>query len=104
MNDMAERLGTPQQTIFHNRIVLSPIIVAISFPDNKCRMKRTVLLHKIDTECFVIGPRMPLENSKIRSICTDGDTEPRSVSQDRFPKRRIQPTRVKQPFPASDNR
>jgi hypothetical protein len=47
MNDMAERLGTPQQTIRGNRIMLSPIIVAISFPDSKCRMKRSVLFHGI---------------------------------------------------------
>ena len=46
MNDMAERLGAPQQTIRDNRIVLSPIILAISFPDSKCRMKRGVSLHR----------------------------------------------------------
>ncbi len=47
MNDMAERLGTPQQTIPDNRIVLSPIILAISFPHSNCRMKRGVCLHGI---------------------------------------------------------
>jgi len=36
MNCMAEGLGTPKQTIRGNRIVLSPIIVAISFPGSKC--------------------------------------------------------------------
>ena len=47
MNCMAERLGTPQQAIRGNRIVLSPVIVAISFPNSKCRMKRSVCLHAI---------------------------------------------------------
>jgi hypothetical protein len=45
MDCMAEGLGVPQQSIRGDRIVLSPIIVAISFPDSKCGVKRGVCLH-----------------------------------------------------------
>src|SRR6266487_3716841 len=47
MDRVAERLGPPQQTIFGNRIVLSPVIIAVSFPHSECRMKRSFLFHGI---------------------------------------------------------
>jgi hypothetical protein len=55
VNRMPKCLGTPQQTIRGNRIMLSPIIVAISFPDSKCRMKRSVLFHRYRFHHWIDG-------------------------------------------------